>query len=173
MDMFSKSNKPEPFKQDPISGNFDVSPSKPLVRGAHGRFVSKKELEKNHTSKKVEQKTVIKEEQAPSKSEVKKNGTEGPFEVMFYGKSIRKYNINGKWFYCLDDILALNINLTSSGKLIKKQDFDKTKKDNIKRVINIEVADKDGIVKIIRQVEGTFPGPLVRWLEETSQMLLD
>lgn len=164
MDFFGKDDKPEPFKQDPVGEKEVFTPKNNLIRGAHGRFVSKKATSEKSNSKGQEKRKEKENKKTAASSSVK-----GPFEVMFFGKSIRKFVDKDKWFFSIDDILSLNVNPDFNG-IKKKETYNDIEKQVTRRIINITVADKEGILKLIREVKGTFPGPLARWLEESSKM---
>lgn len=85
--------------------------------------------------------------------------------VTFYSKPIRKYQIAGKTYFIVSDILALASPTDVSIDTIKYTDnFDEVKNKVIKITDQQEVADADGILKLIKEVVGVFPGPLARWL---------
>lgn len=166
MDFFGKDDKPEPFKQDPIGEKEVFTPKKNLTRGAHGRFISKKTTSEKSDNKCGEKNKL---EEKVNKNITISSSIKGPFEVMFFGKSIRKFVDKDKWFFSIDDILSLNVNPDFNG-IKKKETYSDIEKQVARRIINIAVADKEGILKLIREVKGTFPGPLARWLEESSKM---
>ncbi|MEK7633612.1 MAG: hypothetical protein AAB437_02100 [Patescibacteria group bacterium] len=111
-----------------------------LKRGAKGRFVSVK----------IEQ--LIPEKEMTT--------------VTFYGKPIRKYQVAGKQYFVISDILSLAAPTDISIDTVKYTDnFDETKNKVIKIIDQLEVADAEGILTLIKEVIGIFPGPLARWLE--------
>lgn len=114
--------------------------AKQIKRGARGRFVS------------------VKIDQLIPEREVE--------TVTFYSKPIRKYQIAGKTYFIIKDILTLAAPTDVSVETIKYTDnFDEIKNKVIKIVDQQEVADTEGILKLIKEVVGVFPGPLARWLK--------
>ncbi len=111
-------------------------------RDPHGRFLGQKKKTKKTTVKPVVS------------------------TVTFFGREIRIVDYHSRYFV-IDDVLALNES-PEPGKLLKKADFDKVKKEVESNINDLVCSDKEGVIKLIRQVKGTFPGPLTRWLEETS-----
>lgn len=122
-----------------MSGDQNQTSAKIVKRGAKGRFVS------------------VKIEQLVPEKEVE--------TVTFYSKPIRKYQIAGKTYFIVKDILTLASPTDISIDTIKYTDnFDEIKNKVIKIVDQQEVADAEGILKLIKEVVGIFPGPLARWL---------
>ena len=120
------------------------NPIKYVKRGTRGRFVSKKNQEKILPS-------------AESTA------------LIFYGKTVRKFVSAGKAYFAIEDILALAAPKdVSVDKISFTDNYDYVKQKVVKMINQIEVADADGILKLIREVVGIFPGPLERWLKETS-----
>ena len=111
-----------------------------LKRGAKGRFVS------------------VKIKQLTPEKEI--------MTATFYGKPIRKYQVGSKQYFVISDILALATPIDISIDTISYTDnFDETKNKVIKIIDQLEVADAEGILTLIKEVIGIFPGPLARWLE--------
>lgn len=111
-------------------------------RGTRGRFVSKKE--KIHVD-------------APPEQAI----------VTFYGKSIRKFITEDGIYFVIADVMTVAepIDLNTS-EVTFTENFDEVK-SKVSRVINeLEVADADGILTLIKEVVGTFPGPFSRWIKE-------
>lgn len=114
-----------------------------IVRGPHGRFVSKKEPKKE------------------------------PIVVTFYGREIRKIYDGGKWYFAIEDTLACAAPNVSGGKITKKDSFKKLQKSLSKTINNTVYSDAEGCIKLIHEVEGIFPGPLPDWLRESSAIPFD
>ena len=123
-----------------------------IMRGAHGRFVSKKEPEAINKFVSVE---------------IKKNPKE-PIVVTFYGREIRKIYDSGKWYFAIEDIMTGAAPNVSGGKITKKSSFKKLQKSLCKTINNTVYSDAEGCIKLIHEVEGIFPGPLPDWLRESS-----
>jgi len=116
------------------------NPLKKLERGFRGRFVSRKN--------KIELKTKA-----------------DPITLTFYGKTIRKFLVSAKPYFVITDILALASPSDISLETISyTDDYDEVKNEVTKTVNQLEVADAAGILKLIKEVVGIFPGPLARWL---------
>lgn len=124
-----------------------------IMRGAHGRFVSKK-------LKTPSIKLITLQAPLVSKKE--------PIVVTFYGREIRKIHDSGKWYFAIEDIMASAAPNVSGGKITKKSSFKKLQKSLSKTIDNIVYSDAEGCIKLIHEVEGIFPGPLPDWLRESS-----
>ncbi len=123
-----------------MTGDQKQTPAKKLKRGTKGRFVS------------------VKIEQLVPEKEIT--------TVTFYGKPIRKYQTAGKQYFVISDILALAAPSDISIDTVTYTDnFDETKNKIIKIIDQLEVADSEGILTLIKEVIGIFPGPLARWLK--------
>lgn len=133
-------------------------------RGTRGRFVSKKNAAKTTPTISDKPKSAISLEPATS---------------TFYGKPVRRFYHNKKWYFAIDDIISLaaadslnqKINLGDSEKLDKtrkdiSQEF--TYKDSIND-ITLEAAEAQDLIEMMPYVRGLYPGPFVRWITETSQ----
>lgn len=122
-----------------MSGDQKNFPAKTIKRGTKGRFVS------------------IKINQLVPDGEM--------ITVTFYSKPIRKYFVAGKQHFVVSDILSLATPTDISIDMIKYTDnFDEIKNQVIKIIDQLEVADAEGILTLIKEVIGVFPGPLARWL---------
>lgn len=86
----------------------------------------------------------------------------------FYGREIRKVYDGKKWYFAAEDILALANPLSGKEKVRRKKTFENVKKSVSKTINNTLYSDTDGCIKLIREVEGEFPGPLPDWLKESS-----
>lgn len=152
LDFLNKA-KTEDFKSDKYEETF--SPKTPPRRGPGGKFVSKK-------------KAVV-------KKEIDKKGVQGPFMAPFAGKEIRKFYLNGKWYYSIEDLLFL-ISADPPIKPIKQlkdgEDFREIFKDKTERIGDVECADCKRSIEILRDIikatNASFPGSLFRWLEDIS-----
>ena len=122
---------------------FLVDEKRKIARGSRGKFVSLKKLEE--------------QKELPVTSAQK---------VTFFGKEIRKYYIGDKVFFAVDDILATATPLTGKEMVEYTEDFEKIKELTTKKVGEVLVADADGILRLIKEIVATFPGPLSRWLKE-------
>ena len=135
-----------------------VEPFAPKVapqRGPGGKFVSKK-------------KVVV-------KKEIDENKVQGPFMAPFAGKEIRKFYVNGKWYYSIEDlVLLLNADppIKPLGQLKREKNFKEVLEKRIEVINEIDCADYKGTVeilsKIIKTCNANFPGSLFRWLEDIS-----
>ena len=123
-----------------MTGDQKQTSAKKMKRGTKGRFIS------------------VKIEQLVPEKELT--------TVTFYGKPIRKYQVGDKQYFVISDILSLASPTDISIDMIKYTDnFDETKNQVIKIIDQLEVADAEGILTLIKEVVGIFPGPLARWLE--------
>lgn len=163
LDIFSKKKKPEPFVEDQkaeLPPSKEPQAQKTVVRGARGRFVSK-----------AKTKPGAKEEVVPKK-EIKISDVTmaEPVTVTFYGKEIRKIYSNKKWYFAVDDLVALAASPNYDHPVKMKADFNKTKKKVETTIENVIYADVKGCLLLITKVNGVFPGPLTRWLSESAAM---
>lgn len=163
LDIFGKKRQPDPFKEDAKS---DLPPlAEPqnkttVLRGAHGRFVSKNQVKPD-----TKKESVPKEEDISSPSETNK-----PITVTFYGKDIRKIYTNGKWYFAVEDLISLATSPDPDKPVKMKADFNKTKKEVETTIDNVIYADEKGCSLLITKIDGVFPGPITRWLYESAHM---
>ena len=123
-----------------------------LERGVRGRFLGKKKQVKDTPKKDVQSKDL------PS--------TE-PTQLTFYGKTVRKFLSGGKAYFAIADILTLASPIDVSFDQISfTENFETVKKEIAKKINDLEVAEAQGIMMLIKEVIGVFPGPLGRWLKE-------
>lgn len=123
-----------------------------LERGIRGRFLGKKKQVKDVPKKDLPSKDL------PS--------TE-PTALTFYGKTVRKFLCDGKAYFAIEDILSLGApNDVSVDAISFTDNFDAVKQEMMKTANGLEVADAEGILRLIKEVIGVFPGPLERWLKE-------
>ena len=113
-----------------------------LLRGIRGQFISKKKIEEKNLN------------------------FLDPVVMTFYGKNIRKFIVKDKSYFSIEDILTLATPIDISKDTIAfTEDYEKVKSEVEKFVGQIPIADPEGILKLIREVIGVFPGPLARWLD--------
>lgn len=124
-----------------------------LMRGPNGKFISKKQKVKKTVKKKV-----------------KIHKIAAPVIVTFFGREINKVYDGKKWYFTVDDILGLASPLSPDGRVRQKKTLKNVQKKVSKKINNVVYADADGCIKLLKEVEGVFPGPLVRWLAESSQL---
>lgn len=154
LDFLNKSKVDKPLD----SSNF--TPKSEVTRGPGGKFVSKK---------KIETKTVDK------KPEIQNDKFYGPFIAPAAGKEVRKYYANKKWYFAIEDLIFL---LSSDPPIIpiNKLKVDPKFKDlfekNVKAFDGIDCADFKTVSEILRLIiktyNASFPGSLLRWLEDIS-----
>jgi len=164
-----------------------------VIRGVNGRFVGKK------SSKKQPQTTV--EDKLDTPDNMKESDQEKSIELpivktesfikkplvaqtsIFYGQSIRKFNIDGIWWYSIVDILSF-------AKIVNIPDYISALKSKLKssveqdKVINEVEYSNDGstevlecvtyegfmvLLLLIRQTEVIIPGPFPDWLKNLSE----
>lgn len=127
------------------------------VRDTHGKFISKKPA------------SVKTEEDKPAKKIT--GEPKGPYIATFYGVEIRKYYEDGKWYFSIEDILPLgqkNPPLASLDKLKEKEEFNAVFEKVVKVIDNIPCSGAKGVVEIVNLTGASFPGPFLRWIEETA-----
>lgn len=151
----------------------DYTPKSMPKRGAGGKFVSKKKLE-------------IKKDE-PIKGKV-----HGPIMAPFAGKEIRKFYANKRWYFAIQDLiflLASDPPFPSLSQLKEKKEFkeffdknivvfkeedlsENTSPNESKNYINVDCADSEGSMEILREIirfyKASFPGSLLRWIEDIS-----
>lgn len=148
---------------------------------------AEKKEEKPTKSKKTKTKKVTKKsskKKSPKKKETKKKDGKplGPQERVFYGKKITRFYADDKWYYNLEDILAIGAvgDQKSFLKEMKEEDlYDEVFKDGINKIevldqnteemVVFNCIDKDVIIKLVRVSGKPFPGPMTRWITEVSQ----
>lgn len=140
-----------------------------LLRGPNGKFISQKK--RAVMEKKGGVKTRAKKGKEVKKLAGKKTKTtkaKPPVQATFFGKEITKIYDGKKWYFSVEDILALAGPSMPDKKVRKKKTFESVKKNVATTIKNVVCADADGCVKLIREIKGVFPGPLSRWLVESS-----
>lgn len=135
----NKKNQTDEVKK--IKGLIDEQ--RKLIRGERGKFVSLKKLE-----------------------EKKELPLTNPVIVTFFNQTIKKYFIGDKVYFSIDDILKTAVPLFGKEKIEYTEDYEKTRTIVAKKIGGVEVADADGILRLIREIVAVFPGPLARWLKE-------
>ena len=144
--------------------------AKEPLRDDNGKFVSKKE-DVSKTSK-----TESKKEKKVSPEKVI-----GPILISFYGKDVRRFYKNKKWYFAIDDIINLaqinNEDPTQPEgdpeklKEIRKKSSIKIKYRNHNREeITLECIDAKTASEVPKYVRGRFPGAFNRWIKETSEI---
>lgn len=114
-----------------------------LIRGEKGKFVSLKKL--------------IKKKELPLIT---------PIKAIFFAQEIRKYLIGDQVYFAIDDVLKTATPLLGKEEIEYTEEYEKVRTLITKKVGEVEVADADGILRLIKEVKGVFPGPLSRWLKE-------
>lgn len=188
----TRENTSEPKKENKIEEVKVVTTPK---RDSNGKFVSKKPKSSPNVSiakiveetniepaeteeNKVEEKGV--KEQAEQKDagfkeddarQSKGNKPKGPFMVTFFGVEIRKYYLDGKWYFSLEDLLPLGQKDPPLGTLEMlngKEEFNKIYKRVVTLIEEVPCSDASGSMEIARATKALFPGPFYRWIEETA-----
>jgi len=158
-------------------------PPKPILRGPGGKFISKKidleSISSEHTPTITypldKEKTTDEKETAIETNQIET----GLLTATFYGNQIRKYYLDGDWYFAIEDILPLAQYDDPLGALesFKKKEESKKTFDKVVK----EIRDSDNVVEcvnyggfmellpILRSEEHMFPGPFPSWLEDTSK----
>lgn len=122
-------------------------------RGPRGRFISKK--------------TTVK--------------TPPPFIATFNGIEIRKFFINGEWYFSLEDILLLAQYAVPREVLTKRMEQESFR-TVFEKVVKEELRDSEGkiacvthegfmtLLPLLQDPQHRFPGQLPNWLEYMSQL---
>lgn len=151
------------------------------ARGPSGKFISKKKSPSTPTSISIDSETSkkgeSKKEEKPCivvKSPLLKSSN-------FGGIPIRRIYTQGKWFFAVEDVVALtgvsNIKeyleqIKNKNKELQKdwetmiEKFDYQTEDKTEF---LECADTESILKIVYVLDKPLPGPFSRWLRETAQ----
>jgi hypothetical protein len=120
------------------------NPISRVKRGIRGRFISK-------NKEAIPEK---KSEEVPTVTHT------------FYNIPIRKFLIGKTWHFSIDDILNIAAPCNPDEYAITfKKNYQNVKNLILVLVNEIEAANAEGILKLIKEVNGTFPGPLERWLK--------
>jgi hypothetical protein len=143
------------FKKKEQKENQQLSQNQPsktpyVVRDNKGRFIGKKKEEK------------LKKETKEEKPEI--------ISVTFYGKEVRKIYSNGKWYFNIEDIYNLSWQKSEKEPVTTSENYEKIKKEISQKFGEGDYATAEGIKKLVNEVNGIFPGPLTRWLDESSQL---
>jgi len=174
LDILSKKKvKPEPFRQDPsvlIPPSKEPQVKKVIVRGSGGKFISKKPSDVKTVESKEKRKVVKMAKPVKPAKKVLKPKVSEVIIVDFYGKNVRKVYSVGKWYFAIDDIVAIATPFNPEKPLKFKKDFEKIISEVSKMFDEVVYSDDKGCLKIIRQIEGQFPGPITRWLTESAQL---
>lgn len=120
-----------------------IDEQRKLIRGEKGKFVSLKKLEK--------------ERELPLTHPVKKT---------FFGKEIRVYYVGDRAYFAIDDIIASATPFLTQETIEYTEEYETVRQSIAKKIGEVEVADADSILSLIKEVKGEFPGPLSRWLKE-------
>ncbi len=129
-------------------------------RGSNGRFISKKAF-----FSKADLDGKKKKGEGEKPSVVQK----GVSTVSFYGIDIRRAYHDQKWYFSIDDIIHLAKPMTLGSKITKKNNYKKIFDEVTITLSEISYADADGIIKLIRELDAAFPGPLARHLHGSLQ----
>lgn len=124
---------------------FLVDEKRKIIRGEKGKFVSLKKIEL--------------EKSLPNAQ---------PIELTFFGKKVRKFYVGDWVFFAVDDIIATANPLPNKDQIEYAEDYEQIRTQITRKIGDVDVADAAGILKIIRQIQAVFPGPLARWLNENS-----
>jgi hypothetical protein len=130
------------------------------LRGPNGKFISKRALTTQKATAKEKRKKKVK---FPSKK------TQETSIVSFYGVDIRRVSQNKEWYFSTEDILSLAQPVKLGGKITKKDNYKKVFDEVTETISGVSFADAEGIIKIIRELNASFPGPLVRHLQSSLQ----
>jgi hypothetical protein len=122
-----------------------------ILRGPNGKFISKKAKK---AAKKKERASLVKV----------------PLNVTFYGREIKKIYDGQNWYFCVNDIIALARPPLGQEIIKRKKNFSQVQKRVAQTFSDIIYADAPGCLELIREVDAVFPGPLARWLRESSKM---
>lgn len=152
MNIFGK-KIPAPIEKEPQI-------KRSLTRGPKGRFISKA----------FNSSAVISKNKLKAMKKVKIQIPAAPVSVTFFGREIKKVYHEKKWYFAVEDVLALASPPSGKEKVRRKKTLNNVQKKITKKIDNVVYADADGCIKLIREVEGEFPGPLSRWLAESSQL---
>lgn len=148
------------------------TPKSNVSRGPGGKFVSKKKI--------VEEKKVIEEKKVEKKPSPKVSKDDidkfyGPIMAPAAGKEIKKYYANKKWYFAIEDLiflLAADPPIKPINELKVDSRFKSLFEKNVKTFNEVLVSDFKGVSEILRLVikeyNATFPGSLLRWLEDIS-----
>lgn len=120
-----------------------IDEQRKLIRGEKGKFVSLKKLEQ--------------EKELPLTQPVKKT---------FFGKEIRIYYLGDQVYFSIDDILSTATPFLGKETIEYTEEYETMRQSIVKKIGDVEVADADSILRLIKEVQGEFPGPLSRWLKE-------
>lgn len=120
-----------------------IDEQRKLIRGEKGKFVSLKKLER--------------EKELPLTQPVKKT---------FFGKEIRIYYIGDQVYFSIDDILTTATPFLGKETIEYTEEYETIRQSIAKKIGGVEVADANSILRLIKEVQGEFPGPLSRWLKE-------
>lgn len=139
----------------------EVKPKKMPARDANGKFISKKTAPKKESDEIPKEESVIKD----------KSGFKGPYISIFYSVEIRKYYEDGKWYFSIEDILPLGQKdppLGSLDQLKEEEEINKVFEKVVRVIDDIPCSGAEGIVEIVNLTGANFPGPFIRWIEETA-----
>lgn len=120
-----------------------IDEQRKLIRGKGGKFISLKKLEQT-------------KELPPTQ----------PIKTTFFAQEIRKYYVGDKVYFAIDDILKTATPFLGKDEINYTEDYEKIRALVSKKIGEVEVADADGILRLIKEVVAVFPGPLSRWLKE-------
>jgi hypothetical protein len=169
--IFKTQKLPAQNTEDYLTEEIKTKPAP--IRGPRGRFVS---------SKKTESASVKKPSTKPISKSARPEEPSFPTPTVstFYTKDVRRFYVNKKWYFVIDDIISLaaadslnqKINLGDPDKLadIRKkiaQEF--TYKDNSGEY-TVEAAEASDLIEMIPYVRGLYPGPFRRWLNEVANL---
>lgn len=91
-------------------------------------------------------------------------------QVSLYGQPVRKLYKQGKWFFAIDDILTLASPLQVEEPITKKKDYNELYAQFVKPYGGVGYVTAKEVMELTRQINGTFPGPLDRWLKESEAL---
>lgn len=134
------------------------------LRGPDGKFISKgpKSTKRKRGLSKKAKKTIDKKIQTAT---VKPAVT-----ITFFGREIKKVYDGKDWYFAVNDIIALAGPPSGKEVVRKRKSFEKVQKKVGTKIEGIVYADADGCLSLIKEVNGVFPGPLARWLTESSKL---
>ena len=164
--------KPKEEKDDDVE-KADVKVVKKEEKTAKSTKPKKKRAPKKVSKKKSPKKSVSKK---------KNDKTLGPQERVFYGKKISRFYSDGKWYYNLEDVLAIGAvgdQKTFLNEIKEDGVYDDVFKDGVNKIevldkntqemVVFDCIDNDTIIRLVKTSGKPFPGPTIRWFIEVSK----
>lgn len=171
MAIFNLFDKDKEQKANP-QGHF--GPANPPLRGPGGKFVSKNKPEIITEDKSVTKTLAPKPE---VKKITKSPKFKGPFPITFYGKGVKRFYEDGKWYFAIEDILNLcsaTPGLEPYAKLKESKKYSTLFKKHTVEIESVACVGPEGaneiLVALAHSAGATFPGPLTSWFTETANL---